>query len=144
MTEKPVKESVSVAVFGPDRAEVLAVLRPPDDEDLPDVWGLPAASLRSGEEPEDGVYRTGREKLGVELASPTLLQVGEAEREEYRLRMSLYEAEIREGRPSPRDDVEGVTRYVACAWAPPSRLRDAARQGSLCSRLCLRELGLEV
>lgn len=144
MTEKPVKESVSVAVFRSGRSEVLAVLRPPDDEDLPDVWGLPAATLRPGEEPEDAVRRAGREKLGVELASPVLLQVGEGERPDYRLRMSLYTADISEGRPAPRRDVEDVTRYVACAWTNPIRLREAARQGSLCSRLCLRELDIDL
>jgi len=144
MAEKPVKESVSVAVFRGGRSEVLAVLRPPDDEDLPDVWGLPAASLRGDESRRDAAARAGREKLGVELGALELLQMGEADRRDYRLRMSLFSAEIVEGSPEPRRGLEDVTRYVACAWTDPSRLREAARKGSLCSRLCLRELGLEL
>ena len=40
---------------------VVVVLRPPDDDELPNVWGLPAASLRANESWEDVVRRAGRE-----------------------------------------------------------------------------------
>ena len=46
---------------------LLLVRRPDDDDDLPGVWGLPAASLAEGESEEDAVRRAGREKLGVEV-----------------------------------------------------------------------------
>lgn len=140
----PVKRSVAFVVVrasdGPADPGVLAVRRPPDDEELPDAWGLPAASLREGEGWEEAVRRAGREKLGVELAVGEMLREGEAERDAYRLRMRLYRAEIREGEPDVDQPARGVTRYVDRAWSPPERLRPAASRGSLCSRLCLEWL----
>ena len=41
------KRSISLVIESP--AGILLVLRPDDDESLPGVWGLPAASLREGE-----------------------------------------------------------------------------------------------
>ena len=46
---------------------LLLVRRPEDDESLPGVWGLPAASLAGSESEEDAVRRAGREELGVEV-----------------------------------------------------------------------------
>ena len=57
-----IKQSVSFVIRR--GAEILVVLRPPDDLELPSVWGLPAASLRAGESWEDAVVRAGREKIG--------------------------------------------------------------------------------
>lgn len=158
-TSKPLKRSVAVAIFPPEGREpprVLAVLRPPDDE-LPDVWGLPAASLREEESWEEAVRRTGREKLYVDLRVGRELERGEADRPAYTLRMRLYAGEIEAGQPDVGPAVEpaveadvegdkgglgaGTTRYVDWAWAPPERLREASERGSLCSRLLLRHLG---
>lgn len=122
---------------------VLAVRRPPDDEDLPGAWGLPAASLREGESWEDAVRRAGREKLGVRLRPGPLLREGQLEREAYVLHMRLYGAEIAAGEPEVPQEEGGVTQYTAWAWAPVERLRPAARLGSLCSRLCLAWAGGE-
>ena len=65
-----VKQSVSVAIrsVGADGMErVIAVLRPEVTGDpLGGLWGLPAASLREGETPEDAVARVFRDKLGLE------------------------------------------------------------------------------
>lgn len=139
---KPVKRSIAVLVrSGPDR--VLVVRRPPDDEDLPDAWGLPAGSLHAGESWEDAVRRAGRDKLGVRLRPAGLLREGELEREAYRLRMRLYGATIEEGEPAVPQPAEGVTQYAAWAWAPPTRLEAAAAGGSLCSRLALAWWGRE-
>jgi ADP-ribose pyrophosphatase YjhB (NUDIX family) len=133
---KPIKRSIAVLVrSGPDR--ILVVRRPPDDEDLPDAWGLPAGSLRPGEEWEEAVRRAGKEKLGVRLHTEGLLREGELERGAYRLRMRLYGATIEEGEPAVPQAVEGVTQYAAWEWAPPTRLAPAAAGGSLCSRLAL-------
>lgn len=125
----PLRRAVAFAVHGgvpgdPARP-VLAVLRPPDDDELPDVWGLPATGLRSGEGWEDALRRAGREKLGVEL--DPLAVVGEGARDRpggspperggdggaddggrdveareggYRLHMRVYEARVRRGEPS--------------------------------------------
>ena len=51
------KRSVSLVIEGPDG--LLLVRRPDDDESLPGVWGLPAASLAQGESEEDAVRRAG-------------------------------------------------------------------------------------
>lgn len=140
------KSSVAVAVFegrvedGGDETRVLAVLRPRDDEELPDVWGLPAATLRAGEGPAEAVRRAGREKLGVELRVGQVLQEGAAARPGYDLRMTLFAAEIARGRPSVPQGVPGVTQYRAWEWVRPDRLSEAARRGSLCSRLLLAHL----
>lgn len=137
---EPLKRSVSVVVWSGDGDRLLAVRRPPDDEELPGAWGLPAASLRGDEGWRDAARRVGPEKLGVELEVGARLREGEARRADHLLRMRLFEARIVEGRPSvPRDDPR-VTQYVEWAWAAPDRLREAAERGSLCSRLCLDHL----
>lgn len=137
------KRSVSVLVGSPDGTGLLAVRRPEDDEELPGVWGLPAATLRDGESWRKAAERVGREKLGVRLEPGEVVREGEAPREDYRLRMRLFEAEITEGEPEVPQPAEGVTQYVDWTWAPPERLRPAAVRGSLCSRLCLEHLEAE-
>ncbi len=129
------------SVAGPARngraGGFLLVRRPPDDEDLPDAWGLPAGSLREGESWEDAVRRAGREKLGVSLRPGPLLREGEIERAGYRLRMRLYAAEVEQGEPRVPQAVAGVTQYVALTRGPLAKLEPAARAGSLCSTLAL-------
>lgn len=138
---KPVKHAVSFIVRRgpPSDPELLAVERPPDDEELPDVWGLPAASLRPGESWWGAVRRAGRDKLGLELGALRLRNQGRAVRAEYTLRMRLFEGEVTGGEPSvkgpPRDP--DVTRYTRWSWMRPERLVEAAEHGSLCTRLCL-------
>lgn len=136
---RDLKRSVSVVIRDPDRpGRVLAVRRPPDDEDLPDAWGLPAGSLRNGESWADAVRRAGREKLGVDLGVDGLLEEGTIERAACTLEMRLYEAHIRSGAPSVPQPTSGVTQYNALAWADPELFLPAARAGSLCCRLYLR------
>lgn len=140
-----VKRSIAVAVRVPttDAAdEILAVRRPPDHEDLPDAWGLPAGSLRGHESWEDAVRRAGREKLGVDLTIDRLLNEGELTRGDpardgYVLRMRLYEARLAAGEARVPQPVAGVTQYAALEPARPERFLDAARRGSLCCRLWL-------
>lgn len=146
---KPVKQSVAVVVrvarwarVAADTPTFLAVRRPPDDDELPGVWGLPAASLRQGEDWEAAVRRVGREKLGVELEPVAELGKGRLQRPSYLLQMKLYEARIVEGEPSVPQEAPSVTQYVDWEWSSPRRLLDGARRGSLCSRLYLEHLGL--
>lgn len=142
--EKPVKRSVSFVIpRAADGWRVLAVRRPPDDDELPDVWGLPAGSVREGESDAEAVLRAGREKLGVDLGVGPLVREGETEREDYRLRMCLYQARIVRGEPEVPQGVEGVTQYTDWGWVEDERLREAARRGSLCTRLYLGERGEE-
>ena len=108
--------------------------RPEDDESLPGVWGLPAASLGEGESEEDAVRRAGREKLGVEV-----VPVGAVGRDGA---MTDWRARIVAGSPSvpqrgPR------TQYTELRWGDVGELVPAAREGSLCSRALLRARGLD-
>lgn len=142
MTAGAVKRSVSVAIFDPaDRRRVLVVRRPPDDEELPDLWGLPAASLRPGESWEDAVRRAGREKLGVELEVREELNRGSTARAGYTLEMRLLEARIVSGSPAVPQPAPGVTQYRAWAWGEAAALEPAATRGSLCCRLFLERAG---
>jgi ADP-ribose pyrophosphatase YjhB (NUDIX family) len=134
------KRAVSVLVEGPGGSRLLAVRRPEDDDELPGAWGLPAASLRGDEGWAEAAARIGPEKLGVDLDVGDVLREGEADRDGYRLGMRLYGASVAAGEPEVPQDATGVTQYVEWAWARPDRLRDSARRGSLCSRLCLEHV----
>lgn len=134
----PVKRSISFAVFDPeDPSRVLEVLRPEDDPELPDLWGLPAGSLRPGESWEDAVLRAGREKLGVELEVGPELNRGSTPRSGYTLEMRLFEARVLRGEPSVPQPFPEVSQYRAWKWGPHEALRPAAERGSLCCRLFL-------
>jgi ADP-ribose pyrophosphatase YjhB (NUDIX family) len=136
MTEVTVKRSVSLAIHS-HAGRVLLVQRPPDDEDLPLAWGLPAASLGPGEEWEVAVRRAARDKLGLEVQAGRVLEGGELERPGYHLEMRLYEARPVAGEPAVPQPVGGVTQYVGWRWGDPEELAPAAAAGSLCSRLYL-------
>lgn len=133
--ERPVKRSVSVAIRNGER--VLVVQRPADDEDLPNAWGLPAASLREHETWQEAVVRTGREKLGVELSVADELKRGTLERGSYTLEMRLFEATIAQGTPVVPQPDASVTQYQDWKWGTADDLRPAAQRGSLCSQLYL-------
>ncbi len=129
------KRSVSVAIRDGER--VLVVQRPADDEDLPNAWGLPAASLRAGESWQAAVRRAGRAKLGVELSVLKELRRGSLERAGYTLEMRLFEAAIQSGTPEVPQPHRDVTQYQAWKWGVRADLEPAAHAGSLCSQLFL-------
>jgi 8-oxo-dGTP diphosphatase len=133
------KRSVSLAIRDAARpGAVLIVQRPDDDEDLPGAWGLPAASLASGESWQDAARRVGSEKLGVVLTIGRTLNAGELQRSAYTLHMRLYEATVDSGTPAVPQPAVGVTQYQAVRWGSADDLMPAARRGSLCCRLWLR------
>jgi 8-oxo-dGTP diphosphatase len=126
------KRSVSLVIEGPQG--ILLVRRPDDDDDLPGVWGLPAASLGDGESEEDAVRRAGREKLGVEVRP--LRPLGD-ERS-----MTDWLAEIAAGEPSVPQEGPN-TQYAELRFGELRDLVPAAREGSLCSRVLLKARGLD-
>lgn len=133
----PVRASVSLAIRRGPSDEVLIVQRPADDDDLPNAWGLPAASLGPDESWEDAVRRAASGKLGIEVGVGRMLREGETARQGYTLRMRLYEARVLAGEPHvPQPDAD-VTQYQAWQWGAAADLLPAAEQGSLCSRLYL-------
>lgn len=138
-TASNTKRSVSLAIPHPAGwDQVLLVQRPSDDEDLPDVWGLPAASLGPGEAWEDAVRRAARDKLGVTVDVAGVMQEGEKQRAGYALHMRLYAATIVRGEPAVPQPTPGVTQYQAWRWGTAADLQPAADAGSLCSQLYLR------
>jgi 8-oxo-dGTP pyrophosphatase MutT (NUDIX family) len=123
---------VSLVVETPDG--LLLVRRPDDDDDLPGVWGLPAATLADGESAEAAVRRAGREKLGVEVRP--------LEREGSDGPMTGFRAEIVTGVPYVPQDGPN-TQYAELRYGELADLVPAARQGSRCSRVLLRARGLD-
>ena len=135
---KPLKRSVALVIEGPDG--VLLVRRPEDDDSLPGLWGLPAASLREGESERDALLRVGAAKLGVEVEPLELVGSERAERADYVIEMRDFRARIAGGEPSVPQADEG-TQYVEWRWGPPGELASAARAGSVCARVLLRSVG---
>ncbi len=136
---KPLKRSVSLVIERHDG--LLLVRRPDGDESLPGEWGLPAATLRPGEDEEDAVRRAGRDKLGVEVRPVRALGEAEDERPAYRLHMRDWAVEITAGEPAVPQPGEG-TQYESCRWGDLAELGPAAWRGSLCARVLLRERGI--
>jgi ADP-ribose pyrophosphatase YjhB (NUDIX family) len=134
-----VKRSVALVIEGP--GGLLLVRRPDEDESLPGEWGLPAATLRSGESEEDAVRRAGRDKLGVSVRPLRPLGEEEGERPGYRMVMRDWAAEIASGEPAVPQPGEG-TQYEELRWGDVTELVPAARHGSLCARVLLRERGI--
>jgi 8-oxo-dGTP diphosphatase len=133
---KPLKRSVSLVIEGPEG--LLLVQRPEHDESLPGEWGLPAATLADGESEQEALRRAGREKLGVEIRPLHVLGEAEDERPAYRLAMRDWVVEIAAGEPSVPQPGAG-TQYESWRWGAPAELAPAARRGSLCARVLLRE-----
>ena len=135
---KPLKRSVALVIEGPDG--VLLVRRPEDDDSLPGVWGLPAASLRERESEHEALVRAGHEKLGVEVEPLRPIGEEEVERAGYRIAMRDWAATIAAGEPDVPQAGEG-TQYVEWRWGAPGELAPAARAGSACARVLLRSVG---
>jgi len=136
---KPLKRSISLVIEGP--RGLLLVRRPDDDEELPGLWGLPAASLEAGEREDDAIERAGRTKLGVDVRPLRTLGEATDERPGYRIRMRDWEVEIVAGRPAVPQQGPG-TQYAELRWGEAADLAPAARAGSLCSRVLLEGRGL--
>lgn len=132
------KHSVAVVVHGDD-GTFLAVRRPDDPEDpLSGLWGLPAVTLADGEDELSGVIRAGRAKLGVELAAGRKIGEKAADRGEYVLFLSDYEAAITSGTPSVPQPDNSMTQYAEFAFTDdPQLLTEAAEAGSLCAQIFL-------
>jgi ADP-ribose pyrophosphatase YjhB (NUDIX family) len=156
---KPVKRSVAVVVRRPGGdarpdgaadssprpggAGAFLVVRRPDDpaDPLRGAWGLPAVTLRDGEDEHGAVVRAGRVKLGVELAPGRLIGEKTADRGGYLLRLADYEAVIVSGEPWVPQPDASMTQYTACRFtADPMVLDEAAARGSVCAQVFLDDL----
>jgi predicted TIM-barrel fold metal-dependent hydrolase len=135
---KPAKHSVAVVIRG-EGGTFLAVRRPDDPDDpLAGLWGLPAITLRDGEDEQAAVARAGRAKLGVELRAGKMIGAKTADRGTYVLRLADYEATVVSGTPSVPQADGSMTQYGACMFTDdPGLLAEAARKGSLCAQVFL-------
>lgn len=142
-SRKRVQEAVSLLIRNPDRpSQVLLVLRPETDPDLPNLWGLPAGRRRPGEGWRAAAERAGKEKLGVRLRVGSLAKKGSLARNAYTLRMRLYEALVAQGTPAVPQPSGPGTQYQAWKWGGAEEVVETARRGSLCCRLFLEASGL--
>jgi hypothetical protein len=135
---KPAKHSVAVIVRAAD-GTFLVVRRPQDPGDpLAGLWGLPAITLRDGEDEQAAVVRAGRAKLGVELTAGRKIGEATADRGSHLLRLSDYEATVVAGTPAVPQGDTSMTQYVAAMFTDDlSVLGEAAAKGSLCARVFL-------
>jgi ADP-ribose pyrophosphatase YjhB (NUDIX family) len=135
--------SIKYAVFfviynANDASQILIVKRPPDDENLPNVWGLPASSLSKDQSFHEALIKAGKIKLGVTLKPKEFIGRGNIQRQSYTLYGEEYVAEIVEGEPLVPQP-EG--NYVEWKWGTADDLVEAATKGSLCCNLYLQSLG---
>ncbi|MDP1706676.1 MAG: NUDIX hydrolase [bacterium] len=140
MESKSIKHSVAFVIYNQDHTKILVVRRPLDDDNLPNIWGLPAGSLKENETFEGAVIRSAKDKLGVEVRIVKLISEGEIERNRHILHMKEFEIEIQEGDILVPQSVSGVTQYSEWKWGQPGDLIEAAQKDSLCSRLYLESV----
>jgi|SRR3989339_93049 len=134
---KLLKKTVSVVIYNSDHTRFLIVKRPTDDETLPNVWSLPATTLKEGESPDMAVARIGKDKLGVGLIIVKPIGEGQIETDKATIHMKEYEAQIIKEKPKVPQMVLGITQYQKWDWGVPEQLKEAAKKGSLSSRLLL-------
>jgi len=138
---KPTKHAVAFVIYNKNRSKFLVVQRPEDDENLPNVWGLPAGSIKGKESFEEATIKAGKQKLGVTLRIVQEIGEDSIEREKYILHMKEFEAEIVQGIPKVPQAIEGITQYQAWRWGTAGDLVEAAQKGSLCCKIYLDSIG---
>lgn len=141
---KPKKFSIAVVILNPDNpSEFLAVKRPPDDDSLPNVWGLPAFTVKNGELPEEVVKKIGFEKLATDIEAVSFIGIDSIERDTYVLILMDVQAKLKGPQPSVGKATTSATKYVDQQWTDNyDILKEAASKGSLCTRIFLESKGI--
>jgi ADP-ribose pyrophosphatase YjhB (NUDIX family) len=139
-TGKTATHSIALAISpAAGGRRVLLVLRPSDDERLPSLWTLPAASLTPAETEGEAIRRAGHEKLGVAIVTTSLVGEAETDRGDHSRRMRVHAATIDNGVPRVPQPHAG-TQYLDWRWADATELKPAAKAGSLGAQVLLRAL----
>lgn len=134
-----IKCSVAVYLLNPkNEKEFLAIKRPSDDDALPNLWGLPAVTLKQYELPEQAVIRIGIEKLNTIIEPVSFLGIKSANRKSYKLILMDIKAKLIGHEPVVADSKTKNTKYVDQKWTSDlSLLKESASKGSLCSQILL-------
>lgn len=142
---KPTKFAIAVALENPaNNKEYLVVQRAPDDDSLPNIWGLPATSLKSNELPDEMVRRIGREKLGTDIEPISNLGVQRSERDTYELILMDIKSKLIGQEPDVTNADTSGSKYVDQKWTSDfSILIPGAKKGSLCDRIFLESQGID-
>ena len=139
-TKMKVKHSVFFVIKNPlEKDQFLLVKRPKDDEDLPEVWGLPAGSVKATETFEEAAIRQAKNKLNVEVKIKGFIGRGTMERKDYTLHGEEFLCSLVQGNPEINKEVEG-TIYEEWKWGSLGDLFEAAEKGSLCSNILLKNI----
>jgi A/G-specific adenine glycosylase len=110
------KRLAAAAAFLERRGKVLAVRRPPRGL-LGGLWELPGGELRAREDPEKGLARSMRERVGLTLTGAEKLGTVRHVFTHRVLHLHVYRARAAAGRVR-------LDGFAAHRWLPPSRLAD--------------------
>ncbi len=141
---KPIKFALAVVIKNPKNPdEVLAVLRPPDAKSLPNIWGLPAVSLKENETPEVAIVRLGKEKLATTIVPKEFIGVDTDERDSHQLVLMDIEVEVTGPEPEVQKGTTNDTKYTGQKWTSDySVFIPGAQKGSVCDRVFLKSRGI--
>lgn len=136
---KNTKFSIAVYLINPNSdQEFLIVKRPSDDDRLPNVWGLPAVTVKDNELPEEAVKRVGKEKLNTYIKPTGFIGIKRVDRDDYEFILMDIRAELVGQQPNVADAITQNTQYVDQKWTSNlNDLKEAASKGSLCSQIIL-------
>jgi ADP-ribose pyrophosphatase YjhB (NUDIX family) len=134
-----VKCSVASYLLNPrNEKEFLVIKRPSDDDVLPNLWGLPAVTLKRGELPEQAVARIGIEKLNTIIEPVSFLVIKSTERKDYELILMDIKTRLVGPEPMVANAKTKNTKYVDQKWTSDlNLLKKSASKGSLCSQILL-------
>ena len=142
---KDVKYVVAIVLTRPGKPdEFLVVKRPDDDPDLRGSWGLPAATMKEGELPEQAALRVCNEKLHCTGTPERFLGLMYQKRNSYNIFLMDIVVELTgDAEPDVRQAQTEHTAYVGQKWTTdPMDLMESARHGSCCSSIFLTDRGL--
>lgn len=136
---KPTIFAIAIVLPNPeDVKQILGVLRPETDRELPNIWGLPAGAAKEGEMPEETVRRIGIEKLDTEIEPVSQVGIKSHDRDTYELILMVIRVKLIGDRPSVASAKTNGTKYVAQKWVTDySIFVHGAKMGSICDRIFL-------
>jgi 8-oxo-dGTP diphosphatase len=142
---KQIKYVVAIALKkNANSDEFLVVKRPDDDPDLGGHWGLPAASMKDGELPEQAAQRVCKEKLGCEATAVRFMGLMYQKRNSYDIFLMDVEMILNDRQTADvhKANTEN-TAYTEQKWTTdPMDLMASAKGGSCCSSIFLTDKGL--